>query len=254
MFIENRRNISNTKAYGSYKTSCLDESFVLRNRLLFIYQTLLNIRKMMKLLLLLLTGPIILFAQQDSMFYDTGELMNISFYHESGVKKSRVYFYKTGEFKGESFYDSQGVLNDRYILSTKGDTIDKSNVPIFNSQPKKDLSSIVWEERKSGISVCIESKGKGRKLLEGDEVEVWYIGYFENGAQFDNSDITLNNLKFTIGKGLMLKSFEEGLLQFRSGSSGYIRIPYHLAYGDKVRGNLPAKSNLIYYIKPKIKK
>lgn len=209
---------------------------------------------MKKLLLLLLASPTLVFAQQDSMFYDTGELMNISFYYESGIKKSRTYFYKTGEFKGESFYDLQGVLNDSYTLSVNGDTINRSKVPLFNSQPKKDLSWIVWEKRESGISVFIESKGKGKKLMEGDEVEVWYIGYFEDGAQFDNSDITFNNLKFTIGKGMMLKSFEEGLLQFRSGGSGYIRIPYHLGYGDKVTGNLPAKSNLIYYIKPKRKK
>jgi len=217
-------------------------------------QLLLTIRRMKKLLILLLASPTILVAQQDSMFYETGELMNISFYSESGIKKSRTYFYKSGEFKGESFYDLQGVLNDAYTLSVNGDTTSKSNVPLFNSQPKKDLTSIDWEKRKSEVSVFIEEKGKGKKIMTGDEVEVWYIGYFEDGTQFDNSDITLNNLKFTTGKGMMLKSFEEGLLQFHSGSSGYIRIPYHLAYGDKVTGNLPAQSNLIYYIKPKIKK
>jgi hypothetical protein len=206
---------------------------------------------MKKLLLLLISSPILIFAQQDSMYHDTGELMNISFNSEKGIKKSRTYFYKTGESKGESFYDERGVLNDGYSLSIKGDTIGKSEVPLFNAQPKQDLSSIIWKNEKSGISFYIESKGNGKKFIEGDEIEVWYIGYFEDGSQFDNSDITHNNIKFTIGAGMMLKSFEEGILQFRSGSSGYIRIPYNLAYGDKVMGNLPAKSNLIYYIKPK---
>ncbi|NOQ72992.1 MAG: hypothetical protein GQ574_13365 [Crocinitomix sp.] len=209
---------------------------------------------MKRLIILLLVSPTILFAQQDSTFYDTGELMNVSFYYESGIKKSISYFYKIGEFKGESFYDLQGVLNDGYTLNLSRDTINKSNIPLFNSQPKKDLSSIVWKKKKSGVSVFIESKGKGKKLRKGDEVEIWYIGYFEDGSQFDNSDITLNNLKFTIGTGVMLKSFEEGLLQFSAGSSGYISIPYNLAYGNKVTGNLPPKSNLIYYIKPKRKK
>lgn len=204
------------------------------------------------LLLIVFTFPIILYAQKDSMYYDTGELMNISFYHDSGNMKSRTYFYKTGEFKGESFYDSLGVLNDGYTLGVNGDTIYKSEIPLFNSQPKKDLSFIVWKKRKSGIATFIEEKGDGKKLKDGDKVEIWYIGYFEDGSQFDNSDITLSNIKFTIGSGKMLKSFEEGLLQFYSGGSGYIKIPYQLAYGDKVRGNLPAKSNLIYYIKPKV--
>jgi hypothetical protein len=189
-------------------------------------------------------------AQQDSMFYDTGELMNVSFYRESGIKKSRSYYYKTGELKGETFYDRRGVMSDGYTLGTEGDTIGKSFVPLFNAEAKKDLSFIDWETGESGISIMIEEKGSGKKLTKGDQVEVWYIGYFEDGSQFDNSDITSTKARFTLGEGRMLKSFEDALLEFRSGSAGYIRIPYQLAYGDQVMGNLPAKSNLIYYIKP----
>jgi hypothetical protein len=40
MYIKNRRNSAKFKAFGSYQTLWLTESFVLRNRLLFIYQTL----------------------------------------------------------------------------------------------------------------------------------------------------------------------------------------------------------------------
>lgn len=202
------------------------------------------------LFLFLLASPALLMAQQDSMFYNTGELMNVSFYHESGNKKSRSYYYKTGELKGENFYDRRGVLSDGYTLGTEGDTIGKSFVPLFNAQAKKDLSFIDWKTDESGISIMVEEKGSGKKLTKGDQVEVWYIGYFEDGSQFDNSDITATKIRFTLGEGRMLKSFEDALLKFRSGSAGYIRIPYHLGYGDRVMGNLPAKSDLIYYIRP----
>ena len=37
MYIKNRRNSSKFKAFGSHQTLCITESFVLRNRLLFIY-------------------------------------------------------------------------------------------------------------------------------------------------------------------------------------------------------------------------
>jgi hypothetical protein len=40
MYIKNRRNSNKIKAFGSYQILCLIESFVLRNRLLFIYLTL----------------------------------------------------------------------------------------------------------------------------------------------------------------------------------------------------------------------
>ena len=37
MYIKNRRKSSKFNGLGSYQTLCLTESFVLRNRLLFIY-------------------------------------------------------------------------------------------------------------------------------------------------------------------------------------------------------------------------
>ncbi len=40
MYVKNSRNINKFKATGSYQTLCLTESFVLQNRLLFIYQPL----------------------------------------------------------------------------------------------------------------------------------------------------------------------------------------------------------------------
>jgi len=45
MYIKNRRNSNKIKACGSYQTLCLSESSVLRNRLLFIYQTLCFMQK-----------------------------------------------------------------------------------------------------------------------------------------------------------------------------------------------------------------
>lgn len=40
MYIKNRRKSSKIKGFGLFQTLCLTESFVLRNRLLFIYYPL----------------------------------------------------------------------------------------------------------------------------------------------------------------------------------------------------------------------
>ena len=45
MYIKNRRNSTKFKGFGSYQTLCLTESIVFRNRLLFIYQPLAVIIK-----------------------------------------------------------------------------------------------------------------------------------------------------------------------------------------------------------------
>lgn len=205
---------------------------------------------MKTLFFLLFVSPTLIIAQQDSMFYGSGELMNVGYYNESGIQESTSFFYQTGEFKGEAFYDNRGVLIDGYTLNVEGDTIRKSNIPLFNAQPAKDLSFIEWKEIASGVSTYQETKGSGRTFRPGDQVELWHIGYFEDGHQFDNSGITGSTVSFTIGSGRMLKSLESGLREFRSGGSGYIFIPYELAYGDQPMGNLPARSNLIYFIKP----
>lgn len=58
MTIKNRRNSSKIKGFGSYQTWCLTQSLVLRNRLLFIYKTVvvnLKINKMRIALLVPLT-------------------------------------------------------------------------------------------------------------------------------------------------------------------------------------------------------
>ncbi len=44
MYMKNRLNSTKFKAFGSCQTLCLTESFVLRNRLLFIYKPKKNIK------------------------------------------------------------------------------------------------------------------------------------------------------------------------------------------------------------------
>jgi len=45
MYIKNRRNCSKIRTFNSFQTLCLTESFVLRNRLLFLHQPLPTIRE-----------------------------------------------------------------------------------------------------------------------------------------------------------------------------------------------------------------
>lgn len=119
-----------------------------------------------------------LVAQQDSLYYDTGELMNISYYHDNRELKTKLYFHKDGNLSGESIYDIEGVLLNSFSLNSAGDTISRSNIPLFNAQPKTNLSHIKWKKKKSGISIYIEVKGERNKIEIGDSLNIWYVGYF----------------------------------------------------------------------------
>lgn len=207
---------------------------------------------MKKLLIIIgILCPTLLLAQNETSYYENGNIK--SEWKTDTIKHLKInYFYfETGELKSQGIFDLDGVLKDYFHFSQNGDTIVRSHIPEFNAQPKKDLSKIEWKTTDSGIGYFFETKGNGEKLKTGEIAKVWYIGYFEDGGQFDNSDITGTILNVEIGKGKYLKSFEEGISLFKKGQKGYIKIPSELGYGNKPAGNIPPNSVLIYEIEIK---
>ncbi|GAB4449684.1 MAG: hypothetical protein Fur0028_04970 [Bacteroidales bacterium] len=85
------------------------------------------------------------------------------------------------------------------------------------------------------------------KAESGDNVEVHYTGYFEDGKIFDSSVRRGEPIQFTLGKGQVIKGWEEGLSMLSAGEKARLIIPYQLAYGENGRPPaIPAKANLIF--------
>lgn len=204
-----------------------------------------------QLTLILLFVPFWVLGQQETQYYDTGQTKSEWKTDEASGTKTNYFYFETGELKLVGIYDSIGVLQNYFQFNQQGDTLRKSHIPEFKRQSKKVLTNIQWKHTASGIGFYYETKGKGKKIKSGDSVKVWYIGYFEDGSQFDNSDITGQILEIKIGEGKLLKSFEEGLSLFKKGQRGFIKIPPELGYGDKPAGNIPPNSTLIYEIEIK---
>lgn len=84
----------------------------------------------------------------------------------------------------------------------------------------------------------------------GDVVKVHYTGKLENGHVFDSSD-GREPLEFTIGGGMVIEGFENGLIGMRQGEKKSVSIPPELGYGFRdenyvistSRSNLPADIN-----------
>jgi FKBP-type peptidyl-prolyl cis-trans isomerase SlpA len=72
-----------------------------------------------------------------------------------------------------------------------------------------------------------------KKVQNGDTVVVNYTGRLEDGTVFDSS---LNEgrepLKAQLGQGLLIKGFEDGLLEMIEGDKKTIEIESKDAYGD----------------------
>ncbi len=75
--------------------------------------------------------------------------------------------------------------------------------------------------------------GSGREAKTGDTVHVQYTGTLMNGTKFDSSyDHGGDPFKFTLGKGEVIKGWDQGVVGMKVGSKRRLRIPPDLGYGE----------------------
>ncbi|KAL8878120.1 MAG: hypothetical protein Q9192_008517 [Flavoplaca navasiana] len=86
-----------------------------------------------------------------------------------------------------------------------------------------------------------------RKTQRGDNIEVHYRGTLQSdGSEFDTSYKRGQPLAFEVGKGMVIKGWDEGLLDMCIGDKRKLTIPPEFGYGDRAMGPIPAGSTLIF--------
>lgn len=109
-----------------------------------------------------------------------------------------------------------------------------------------DVKGLDTLKTASGLKYFIIEKGKGIKLENGMNVTLHYSGYFLDGKKFDSSIDRGEPIKIVLGKNQVIIGFEEALMMLSVGDKARAIIPYQLAYGDKGRGSIPPKADLIF--------
>ncbi|KAH9500362.1 FK506-binding protein 15 [Bulinus truncatus] len=94
--------------------------------------------------------------------------------------------------------------------------------------------------------------GDGGLLESGDSAEVKYTGWlFTNGALgkvFDQSQLE-NYFRFRVGKGKVIKGWDQGMLGMKKGGKRLLIIPPSLAYGSQGAGErIPPDSTLVFEV------
>ncbi|KAJ9627161.1 Peptidyl-prolyl cis-trans isomerase fpr2 [Taxawa tesnikishii (nom. ined.)] len=86
-----------------------------------------------------------------------------------------------------------------------------------------------------------------RKTQRGDKVDVHYRGTLaSDGSEFDASYNRGQPLTFHVGKGQVIKGWDEGLLDMCIGEKRTLTIQPEWAYGDRAMGPIPAGSTLVF--------
>ena len=116
----------------------------------------------------------------------------------------------------------------------------------------------VWsiEQRKlghdyteSGLGIKVYEKGEGEIPEEGKKVNVHYTGYLEDGTKFDSSVDRGTPFSFTLGRGQVIKGWDEGVALLPIGTKALLQIPADLGYGNRgAGGRIPPGATLYFEI------
>jgi FKBP-type peptidyl-prolyl cis-trans isomerase len=104
-------------------------------------------------------------------------------------------------------------------------------------------------ETASGLGYVDLVDGAGAQPKTGDSVTVHYTGWLKSGEKFDSSRDRGQPFVFPIGRGRVIKGWDEGVAGMRIGGKRKLVIPAHLGYGDRGAGGvIPPGATLIFEV------
>lgn len=172
--------------------------------------------------------------------YDSGDSANAVIFKNQLVTNLPLsnypFYYKTVDTYYHSTINKIGYTNEQRHEKEKNEIrayLQKNN---FNGTPTP-----------SGLYYIAKVTGSGARAMPGKTVKVHYTGTLLDGTKFDSSYDRGEPIIFELGKGQMIKGWEEGIAMMNVGSKGLLIIPYDLGYGSSGSGNLiPAYSALVF--------
>lgn len=105
-----------------------------------------------------------------------------------------------------------------------------------------------------GVRYLVRELGTGAKPLAGSRVAVRYAGFLPDGRSFDATAASGGPLRFRVGRGEVIRGWDELLPLLPAGSRVRAWVPAALAYGptgvphpeDEHRYVIPPNSDLIF--------
>ena len=104
---------------------------------------------------------------------------------------------------------------------------------------------------KSGLRYQDQKVGTGAEAVAGKNVSVHYTGWLDKdgapGAKFDSSVDRGDPFNFSLGAGMVIQGWDEGVAGMKIGGKRRLLIPSALGYGARGAGGaIPPNANLIF--------
>lgn len=99
------------------------------------------------------------------------------------------------------------------------------------------------------FKVEVLTEGTGPQPKAGQKVTVHYTGWLTNGSKFDSSKDRGEPFTFVLGKGQVIKGWDQGVAAMKLGSTVKLTIPHELGYGAHGAGGIiPPYATLVFEV------
>ncbi|MDH4379624.1 MAG: FKBP-type peptidyl-prolyl cis-trans isomerase [Vampirovibrionales bacterium] len=111
-------------------------------------------------------------------------------------------------------------------------------------------SELTFTETPSGLQYADTVEGTGDTATAGHQAEVHYTGtLYPNGKKFDSSLDRGDTFTFALGRGQVIKGWDEGVAGMKVGGKRTLIIPAELGYGSRGAGaSIPPNATLQFEV------
>lgn len=122
----------------------------------------------------------------------------------------------------------------------------RRSMPEFDPSLNVDLSTTT--ETATGLHYLDVKPGEGAQARAGQTVRVHYTGWLTSGSKFDSSRDRGEPLEFPLGRGQVIRGWDEGVAGMKVGGVRRLIIPPALGYGARGIGPIPPNSTLVFEV------
>ncbi len=137
-----------------------------------------------------------------------------------------------------AFDELLGGINDRADKAKKEKTAKEQQL-VKDKWPNAVTTA-------SGLMYVVIKEGEGSKPKPGTIVSAHYTGTLLDGKKFDSSIDRGKPFQFPVGKGRVIKGWDEAFIDMKKGEKRTLIIPSQLGYGERGGGPIPPNATLIF--------
>ena len=131
---------------------------------------------------------------------------------------------------------------------TGAQELKETSEPAKSQQATQPATNSTNEKKPMALDIKTTKEGTGDRVVKsGDHIFVHYTGKLTDGTVFDSSVTRGTPFDFTIGQGMVIQGWEQGLLGMKVGEKRTLTIPSDLGYGARGAGAaIPPNATLIF--------